>query len=55
VSPLPGLDVPLLEAFIVILAGSWLAQRQANRGRRSAQLPAGRIVYADTGDWRLPE
>ncbi len=35
-SPLPGLDTLLLAAFIVILAGSWLALRQANRGRRSA-------------------
>ena len=54
-SPQPGLDILLLAAFIVILVGSWLALRQANRGRRSAQLPAGRIVYADTGNWRPPE
>lgn len=34
--PLPSLAILLLAAFIVILAGSWLALRQANRGRRSA-------------------
>ena len=38
-------------AILALLVG-WLALRAAGRARRSAGLPAGRIVYADTGDWR---
>ena len=38
-------------AILVLLVG-WLALRAAGRARQSAGLPAGRIVYADTGDWR---
>ncbi len=38
-------------AVLALLVG-WLALRAAGRARRSAGLPAGRIVYADTGDWR---
>jgi CRISPR-associated exonuclease Cas4 len=40
---------------LVLLAGGWLALRQAARHRRMASLPAGHIVYADTGDWRPAE
>jgi CRISPR-associated exonuclease Cas4 len=38
-------------ALVALLVG-WLALREAGRTRRTAGLPAGRIVYADTGDWR---
>ena len=38
-------------AVLALLVG-WLALRAAGRARQSAGLPAGRIVYADTGDWR---
>ncbi len=41
-------------ALLALLLG-WLALRYAARARSSAGLPAGRIVYADTGDWRPPE
>ena len=40
---------------LVLLAGGWLALRQAIRRRRSTSLPAGNIIYADTGDWRAAE
>ena len=38
-------------AIVALLVGG-LALREASRARRTARLPAGRIVYADTGDWR---
>jgi CRISPR-associated exonuclease Cas4 len=37
------------------LLGGWLALRQAARTRHRAGLPRGRVVYADTGDWRPPD
>jgi CRISPR-associated exonuclease Cas4 len=45
----------LLLAIVALLIGSGLALWWARRERRRASLPAGRIVYADTGDWRQPE
>jgi CRISPR-associated exonuclease Cas4 len=42
----------LVALAVVVLLVGWLALRAAGRARRSAGLPAGRIVYADTGDWR---
>jgi CRISPR-associated exonuclease Cas4 len=41
-------------AFLAVLVGG-LALRQAARARRATGLPGGRIVYADTGDWRAPD
>jgi CRISPR-associated exonuclease Cas4 len=40
---------------VVVLLGGWLALRRATRTRQIAGLPAGRVVYADTGDWRPAE
>lgn len=41
----------LLALSVLFLAGAlWLARRAA-RGRQRAGLPAGRLVYADTGRW----
>jgi CRISPR-associated exonuclease Cas4 len=40
---------------LVAMVGGWLALRQAARARQTAGLPAGRLVYADTGDWRSPD
>lgn len=37
--------------FILALALLW----QARRRTRQLGLPAGRVIYADTGDWRPPE
>ncbi len=50
----------LATVFLVILAavallGGWLALRQATRTRVAAGLPLGRVVYADTGSWQLPD
>jgi len=41
-------------AFVALLGG-WLALRRAARVRHKAGLPSGRVVYADTGDWRPPD
>jgi CRISPR-associated exonuclease Cas4 len=41
-------------AFLVVLVG-WLALRRAGRAWRATGLPGGRIVYADTGDWRASD
>jgi CRISPR-associated exonuclease Cas4 len=41
-------------AFVALLGG-WLALRRATRTRYKAGLPSGRVVYADTGDWRSPD
>ena len=40
---------------IAALLGGWLALRRAAGTRHRAGLPAGRVVYADTGDWRSPD
>jgi len=52
--------LPLLDALLVILAalallGGWLALRRAAGTRQATGLPRGRVVYADTGDWRAPD
>lgn len=41
-------------AFAALLGG-WLALRRATRTRHKVGLPSGRVVYADTGDWRSPD
>ena len=41
-------------AFVALLGG-WLTLRRATRTLRKAGLPSGRVVYADTGDWRSPD
>jgi CRISPR-associated exonuclease Cas4 len=47
---------PLLAVLaIAALLGGWLALRRATRTRHAAGLPPGRVVYADTGDWRSPD
>jgi CRISPR-associated exonuclease Cas4 len=47
---------PLLAVLaIAALLGGWLALRRARRARHLAGLPPGRVVYADTGDWRSPD
>jgi len=47
---------PLLGVLaLVVLAAGWLALRRASRLRKVAGLPRGRVVYADTGDWRPPD
>lgn len=44
---------PLLSlAVVVLLIGTGLALWGAGRARRRVSLPQGRIIYADTGDWR---
>jgi CRISPR-associated exonuclease Cas4 len=40
---------------IAALLGGWWALRRATRTRHTAGLPPGRVVYADTGDWRSPD
>jgi CRISPR-associated exonuclease Cas4 len=45
-------DGVLVTLAVLALLVGWLALRAAGRARQSAGLPAGRIVYADTGDWR---
>jgi CRISPR-associated exonuclease Cas4 len=40
---------------IAALLGGWWALRRATRIRHTAGLPPGRVVYADTGDWRRPD
>ena len=47
-----GLDILLAFIAMILLAGSWLALLYAHRQRRASGLPAGRVIYADTGDWR---
>lgn len=37
-------------SLVLLLLALWLALR-ARAGRRRSGLPAGRVVYADTGDW----
>lgn len=41
----------LLLAFLLLALGAWLYLRSAQL-RRATGLPAGEIIYADTGDWR---
>lgn len=48
-------DVLLAILAILALLGGWLALRRANRARHATGLPSGRVVYADTGDWRPPD
>ena len=40
---------------VVVLLGGWLALRRATHTRLRTGLPSGRVVYADTGDWRPAE
>jgi len=40
---------------LAALLGGWLALRRATRTRQTSGLPQGRVVYADTGDWRSPD
>jgi CRISPR-associated exonuclease Cas4 len=49
------LDVLWVMLGALALLGGWLALRQAKHARHRAGLPAGRVVYADTGDWRTPD
>jgi CRISPR-associated exonuclease Cas4 len=48
-------NVPVACVALALLVGSWLVLFYARRQRRHTHLPAGRIVYADTGDWRPPD
>jgi CRISPR-associated exonuclease Cas4 len=53
-------SLQLVDALLVVLAvaallGGWLAMRRAARTRSTAGLPLGRVIYADTGDWRSPD
>jgi CRISPR-associated exonuclease Cas4 len=48
-------DVLLPFIVVALLVGGALALLVAYRARRDARLPAGRIIYADTGDWRPPD
>jgi hypothetical protein len=48
-------DVLLPALALLALLGGWLALRRATRAQRTTGLPAGRVVYADTGDWRPPD
>ena len=41
----------LLLAFLLLALGAWLFLR-AGRQRQATGLPAGEIIYVDTGDWR---
>lgn len=45
----------LLLLSVAVLVGGGLMLWYAGRARRRASLPAGRIVYADTGAWRPPD
>lgn len=49
------IQILLVVLAIAALVGGWLALRRATRTRYRAGLPAGRVVYADTGDWWPPE
>lgn len=49
------LQILLVVLAMAALLGGWLALRRARRTRQRAGLPGGRVVYADTGDWRRPE
>lgn len=40
---------------VIVLMGGWLALRRGTGARHKAGLPPGRVVYADTGDWRSPD
>lgn len=48
-------DTLLAALAIIALLGGGFVLRQATGTRRAAGLPTGRVVYADTGDWRPPE
>jgi CRISPR-associated exonuclease Cas4 len=48
-------DALLPALALLALLGGWLALRRATRAQRTTGLPAGRVVYADTGDWRPPD
>lgn len=48
-------DALLAILAVTVLLGGWFALWQARRSRQRAGLPAGRLVYADTGDWRPPD
>ena len=41
----------LLLAFLLLALGAWLFL-QGGRQRQATGLPAGEIIYVDTGDWR---
>ena len=41
--------------FLLILIAAIVLWRQARRGRESAGLPVGEVVYADTGAWQRNE
>ena len=47
---LSGIILATLAA--LALVASWLVKRRAAQARKRSGLPTGRIVYADTGDWR---
>jgi CRISPR-associated exonuclease Cas4 len=49
------IQILLVVLAMAALLGGWLALSRATRARHKAGLPAGRVVYADTGDWRPPE
>jgi CRISPR-associated exonuclease Cas4 len=40
---------------LAALLGGWLALRRARHTYQRSGLPQGRVVYADTGDWRAPD
>lgn len=50
-----GLATWLAVLALIALLGGWLSLRRAARTRYKAGLPSGRVVYADTGDWRPPD
>ncbi len=50
-----GLATWLAVLAFVALLGGWLSLRRAARTRYKAGIPSGRVVYADTGDWRPPD
>ena len=50
-----GLVTWLAVVALIALLGGWLSLRRAARTRHRAGLPSGRVVYADTGDWRSPD
>jgi CRISPR-associated exonuclease Cas4 len=50
----PADALPAVLAVIALLGG-WLALRRAIGTRHKAGLPPGRVVYADTGNWRSPD
>lgn len=48
-------DACLAVLAVLALIGGWLALSRATRARHATGLPPGRVVYADTGDWRPPD